>query len=150
MYSCRCLLDIDTLPWPPAGHASACPNLPASQPASLGSSSSFACLLPLRHVVHRLRPAHPCCLARTTGPLQDLTFRHYLVKLKVTNETYQDEQKLRTSVVSVTPPNYAQEGKVGGCACVGGRAGGGVAGWQALGHRAIGAGSVVSGGQSGG
>lgn len=50
--------------------------------------------------------------AEFSSYIQDLTFRHYLVKLKVTNETYQDEQKLRTSVVSVTPPNYAQEGKV--------------------------------------
>lgn len=37
------------------------------------------------------------------------------MKLKVTQETYNDEQKLRTSVVTVAPPSFAQESKVGGC-----------------------------------
>jgi hypothetical protein len=44
--------------------------------------------------------------------VQDLNFRHYLMKLKITNETYNDETKLRTSVVTVTPPNFVTEGKV--------------------------------------
>lgn len=54
-----------------------------------------------------------CCLsALPPTHAQDLTFRHYIMKLKVTQETYNDEQKLRTSVVSVAPPNFAQESKV--------------------------------------
>lgn len=44
--------------------------------------------------------------------MQDLNFRHYLMKLKITNETYNDETKLRTSVVTVAPPNFVTEGKV--------------------------------------
>lgn len=43
--------------------------------------------------------------------MQDLNFRHYLMKLKVTNEVYNDETKLRTSAVSVMAPNFTQEGK---------------------------------------
>ena len=52
----------------------------------------------------------PCCLPRVCAP-QDLNFRHYLMKLKVTNEVYNDETKLRTSAVSVMAPNFTQEGK---------------------------------------
>ncbi|KAL4425850.1 hypothetical protein ABPG75_009866 [Micractinium tetrahymenae] len=44
--------------------------------------------------------------------MSDLTFRHYIMKLKVIQEMYNDEQKLKTNVVNVGPPNFAQESKV--------------------------------------
>jgi hypothetical protein len=55
--------------------------------------------------------------------VQDLTFRHYIMRLKVSSETYQDEQKIRTGIQSVAAPNFVQESKVR-CAAAGqGRAG---------------------------
>lgn len=43
---------------------------------------------------------------------QDLTFRHYSLKLKVVSEMYNDEQKLKVNVVRADPPNFVQESKV--------------------------------------
>lgn len=52
---------------------------------------------------------------------QDLTFRHYTLKLKIASDTYNDEQKVRVTVTRAEPPNFVQESKVrpgwGGRAC---------------------------------
>lgn len=56
--------------------------------------------------------------------LQDLTFRHYVMKLKLASDMYNDEQKVRSTVVAVQAPNFVSESKVS-------EAGGGMFGWLA-------------------
>lgn len=43
--------------------------------------------------------------------MQDLTFRHYTLKLKIASDTYNDEQKVRVTVTRAEPPNFVQESK---------------------------------------
>lgn len=82
------------------------------------ASSWWLCLhlrpLPASPSLLSYRPCAP-------GLPQDLTFRHYTLKLKIASDTYNDEQKVRVTVTRAEPPNFVQESKVrpgwGGRAC---------------------------------
>ena len=69
------------------------------------------------HLTHCLAPPlrippHPPTHAPAPRPPQDVNFRHFVAKLKVHSEMYQDEQKLRTTVVSLQAPAFAAESRV--------------------------------------
>ncbi len=76
--------------------------------------STFLACSACMHTACHSNPPSQCTPLRCPHPAcpQDLTFRHYTLKLKVASDTYNDEQKVRVTVVRAEPPNFVQESKV--------------------------------------